>query len=629
MAAHRLALLPTHAPPAAAAMWYAHNYAQRRTQARNFSRSFYAHDYSHDMATPGEYAHASAPVLYAHNPYHVCQDRAFAHAAFADAEYPGAHREYAAEYAHANAQTHAHIANHSHNASYAHTTAHVHAANHAHATSHAHSAGHAHAAHIPAQNPAHLSDVEVSRHYSAPTYAQEWQFGREEPARARSAGARRHEQASRVRPHVQERARQRAQSQTARARAAESCAFYAESPRSSPEEEEEEEEGGESVLEGDVRVDLPYTHSQCRGRAGGARAGRGRDAHAHSRSEHIIRRFEDTGEACEEDGEVSTVGLSYQQRADACISQGHHRASVGAGEGSEGESDGRRGGLLLREGLVREWVRAVGVVAASGTLVTLVVLGFGVYNMLITTLFLLFVLTTVALLIFLLMRRPPCCPCCQDPYDSSSTSGRGDGSQGAHIPYLTETHGIVVKKWMKDSPPPYESPPEYSSLSPELIMDAKTLQELVNASQTSSSQSQGIPVGVHNSHHSQTSSASCQGRSASPLCTTPLFSSANFCDTPRSLTPTGTLQELGKARAGVYDRPPSPIFTSCQYQLSSSSANVLHLPASNAFVASPPTTAASDTVPSSAYAQHVPPPPTYESLRIHSHGGGRRKDDNH
>lgn len=251
-----------------------------------------------------------------------------------------------------------------------------------------------------------------------------------------------------------------------------------------------------------------------------------------------------------------------------------------------------------------------------------------VYNMLITTLFLLFVLTTVALLIFLLMRRPPCCPCCQDPYDASSTSGRGDGSQGAHIPYLTETHGIVVKKWMKDSPPPYESPPEYSSLSPELIMDAKTLQELVNTSQTSSSP--GIPVGVHDSHHSQTSSASCQGRSASPLCTTPLFSNANFCDTPRSLTPTGTLQEMGKARAGVYDRPPSPIFTSCQYQLSSSSANVLHLPASNAFVAaSPTTTAASDTVPSSAYAQHVPPPPTYESLRIHSHGGGRRKDDNH
>lgn len=379
MAAHRLALLHTHGSPSASAMWYAHNYAQRRTQARNFSRSFYAHDFSHDMATPNEYAHASAPALYAHshNPYHVCQERAFTHAAFADAEYPGAHREYAAEYAHTNAQAHAHIANHAHNATYAHTTGHVHTANHAHATSHAHSASHAHTTHIPAQNHAHLSEVEVNRHYSAPTYAQEWQYGHEEPARARSAGTRRQEQASRVRSHVQERARQRAHAQTARARASEVCAFYPESPRSSPEEEEEEQRG-EGVLEGDVRVDLPYTHSQCRGRSGGGRSGGGRDAHAHSRSEHIIRRFEDTGEACEEDGEVSTVGLSYQQRADACISQGHHRASVGVGEGSEGESDGRRGGLLLREGLVREWVRAVGVVAASGTLVTLVVLGFGV-----------------------------------------------------------------------------------------------------------------------------------------------------------------------------------------------------------------------------------------------------------
>lgn len=91
------------------------------------------------------------------------------------------------------------------------------------------------------------------------------------------------------------------------------------------------------------------------------------------RTDHFIRRYPEGGEACDDEGEASTVGLSYQQRADVCTTRGH--ATPTFPEASEAS---RRGGLLLAEGLVREWVRAVGVVAASGTLVTLVVLGFGV-----------------------------------------------------------------------------------------------------------------------------------------------------------------------------------------------------------------------------------------------------------
>lgn len=232
-----------------------------------------------------------------------------------------------------------------------------------------------------------------------------------------------------------------------------------------------------------------------------------------------------------------------------------------------------------------------------------------VYNMLITTLFLLFVLTTVALLIFLLMRRPPCCPCCQDPYDTSASTNGDSSSQTAHIPYLTETHGIVVKKWMKDSPPPYESPPDYSSLSPELIMDAKTLQELVTTSQ-----SQSLPVGVHHTSATTTTSASnsCQGRSASPLCTTPLFSTT-FCDTPRSLSPS-MMPESSRVRA-VYESPPSPIFSTHHYPTPTSS-----------YVSSS-TSTASATVPSAVYVQQGVSPPAYESLRLYAHEEGRRIDN--
>lgn len=121
-------------------------------------------------------------------------------------------------------------------------------------------------------------------------------------------------------------------------------------------------------MEDDVRVDLPYTHFRCRGRGVG-------------RGEHIIRRFQESGDACEEDVEAGTVGLSYQQRADVCTTRGHAAAVASSSGGLSEEHEAtsrRRGGLLLAEGLVREWVRAVGVVAASGTLVTLVVLGFGV-----------------------------------------------------------------------------------------------------------------------------------------------------------------------------------------------------------------------------------------------------------
>lgn len=235
--------------------------------------------------------------------------------------------------------------------------------------------------------------------------------------------------------------------------------------------------------------------------------------------------------------------------------------------------------------------------------------------MLITTLFLLFVLTTVALLIFLLMRRPPCCPCCQDPYDTSASAAGSTGSQAANITYLTETHGIVVKKWMKDSPPPYESPPDYNSLSPELIMDAKTLQELVNTSQAPASQPQALPAGVHN----PTTSAGNQGRSPSPLCTTPLFS-PSFCDSPRSLTP--TMHQETKL-LGVYDRPPSPIFTQHQ-QYPSSTSTHCH-PSTAAYMAS---STAPTTVPSAGYGQPAPSPPAYETLRLYSYDGRRRKEDN-
>lgn len=241
-----------------------------------------------------------------------------------------------------------------------------------------------------------------------------------------------------------------------------------------------------------------------------------------------------------------------------------------------------------------------------------------VYNMLITTLFLLFVLTTVALLIFLLMRRPPCCPCCQDPYDPSASSG-STGSQAANITYLTETHGIVVKKWMKDSPPPYESPPEYSSLSPELIMDAKTLQDLV----TSTPPPPPPPQSSTPASHSMTTPSSpgaVVDRSSSPLCTTPLFS-ASFCDSPRSLTP--TIHHEGRAAACLYDRSSSPIFT--HYP---APASGLSHPSSSSSSSSTTYVASSVVAPSAVYGQATPSPPSYESLQqVYCHDGGRRKED--
>ncbi|XP_071547615.1 uncharacterized protein [Panulirus ornatus] len=455
-------------------------------------------------------------------------------------------------------------------------------------------------AHPVDQNHGHMGDVDINSLYpysNGHPYTHGFRYVDEQGGRGRGLVGREREYqgaSSQARPHQDH--------HSYRVRSQDMWAFYPESVQSSDEEE--------SVLQDDVRVDLPYTHHQCRGRSGGRE-----EYGVPGRGEHIIRRFHDPGEAaCDEEGEVSTVGLSYQQRADVCHTRGHMGSSLALADAAEGV-DRRRGGLLLAEGLVREWVRAVGVVAASGTLVTLVLLGFGVYNMLITTLFLLFVLTTVALLIFLLMRRPPCCPCCQDPYDTSASAAGSTGSQAANITYLTETHGIVVKKWMKDSPPPYESPPDYNSLSPELIMDAKTLQELVNTSQAPASQPQALPAGVHN----PTTSAGNQGRSPSPLCTTPLFS-PSFCDSPRSLTP--TMHQETKL-LGVYDRPPSPIFTQHQ-QYPSSTSTHCH-PSTAAYMAS---STAPTTVPSAGYGQPAPSPPAYETLRLYSYDGRRRKEDN-
>lgn len=41
--------------------------------------------------------------------------------------------------------------------------------------------------------------------------------------------------------------------------------------------------------------------------------------------------------------------------------------------------------------------------------------------------------------------------------------------------YLTESQGVVLKKRISDSPPPYESPPDYHSLPPEVLVSARGL----------------------------------------------------------------------------------------------------------------------------------------------------------
>ncbi|XP_066954979.1 uncharacterized protein [Macrobrachium rosenbergii] len=600
MAAFRLALTHTYDTTPTSSMWYAHNYAQRRTHARNFTRNHCSHDYSHNVNH--EYAHAAPSAVYAHNPYHICQDRTIepgvhAHTSHnTHGEYNRPYQDYLVDYGHSAVLTHPHTLGQSRT----HTPP-ASSQRSSHSASSHSLASQGRCGHNETQSNSHLSDIDVNQfgathNSTGHAYTHECQYSRDT-------------QSSRTRQHAQEQgshacAREQGgtsrnrhhshQNRRHRTRNHDVYPFYPEFIQSSEEEE--------SALEDDVRVDLPYTHLHCRGRSTS-----GREDYSHGRTEHIIRRFEDPPDPCVPE-DVSTVGLSYQQRADVCTTQGHPTPGGISVSDGDGLSDGRTG-LLIGEGLVREWVRAVGVVAASGTLVTLVLLGFGVYNMLITTLFLLFVLTTVALLIFLLMRRPPCCPCCQDPYDTTASTNGDSSSQTAHIPYLTENHGIVVKKWMKDSPPPYESPPDYSSLSPELIMDAKTLQELVTTSQ-----SQNPPVGVHTTAITTSSSSpACQGRSSSPLCTTPLFSTS-FCDTPRSLTP--TMMSETKVRA-VYESPPSPIFSTHHFPTSTSS-----------YVSSSlSTSAASATVPSAVYGQPGAPPPAYETLRLYSQEAGRRKDN--
>lgn len=144
-----------------------------------------------------------------------------------------------------------------------------------------------------------------------------------------------------------------------------------------------------------------------------------------------------------------------------------------------------------------------------------------VYNMLITTLFLLFLLTTIALLIFLLMRRPSCCRWCKTHFgrgtgqEADNTDPNEDAQEG--FTYLSETHGVVTKKRMWDNPPPYESPPDYHSLNPEIIMNAKTL--LINASNSSLARkiSSTVNPGVHRN------SSSPAGPHGSPVARTPLM----------------------------------------------------------------------------------------------------------
>ncbi|KAK4310129.1 hypothetical protein Pmani_018286 [Petrolisthes manimaculis] len=95
-----------------------------------------------------------------------------------------------------------------------------------------------------------------------------------------------------------------------------------------------EDEGGD-----DVRVDLPYTHLRCRGR-GATRVSQ--EYLGGPRTDHFIRRYPEGGEGCDDEGEASTVGLSYQQRADVCTTRGHATPTF-----QEVSEASRRGGLLL------------------------------------------------------------------------------------------------------------------------------------------------------------------------------------------------------------------------------------------------------------------------------------------
>ncbi|KAK7085402.1 hypothetical protein SK128_017134, partial [Halocaridina rubra] len=396
MAALRLALAHTYENQPTSNMWYAHNYAQRRTHARNYNRHHYLNDYAHNVNT--EYAHTAPPppppppvpptqaAVYALNPYHMCQDRqsieqAAVHSAHSSHINPNteftrtAYRDYVNEYSQLNTSvlthpphmgvsqqpsrnTHTSSSNQrriSNTQSGSHTLS--------YSTNQRRGLG-------DTQNIAsHIGDVDLNQYaHSARTYAHDCHYGRDQTSGRTSRHHAQEQNApvhsySREQTSVSGRGRHHStydEDRRTHSRGQDVYALYPDFTQSS--------EDDDIVLEDDIRVDLPYTHFNCRGRSA-------REEYSQGRTEHIIRRFEDPPEPCVTE-DLSTVGLSYQQRADVCTTQGHPTPTGMSGSDVDGVSDGRAG-LLIGEGLVREWVRAVGVVAASGTLVTLVVLGFG------------------------------------------------------------------------------------------------------------------------------------------------------------------------------------------------------------------------------------------------------------
>ncbi|CAL4160391.1 unnamed protein product [Meganyctiphanes norvegica] len=190
-----------------------------------------------------------------------------------------------------------------------------------------------------------------------------------------------------------------------------------------------------------------------------------------------------------------------------------------------------------------------------------------VYNMLITTLFLMFVLTTLALLIFLLMRRPICCSNCRDPLNEGEGQAQTDSQQDEQdgITYLVETHGVVMKKRMWDSPPPYESPPDYLSLSPEIIMNAKKLYHLNASNNSIATLTSKTMHNVMPMVHCTNSPTLCGHGKESPVSTTPLVAGTGaippFPENRKiSLPyPPNKPPRLNRALSSPSSMPPTPV----------------------------------------------------------------------
>lgn len=76
--------------------------------------------------------------------------------------------------------------------------------------------------------------------------------------------------------------------------------------------------------------------------------------------------------------------------------------------------------------------------------------------------------------------------------------------------FLTESEGVVTKKSLSDSPPPYEGPPEYHSLPPEILMDALSLEDLCQHPKTSDTSVQiSSNIQRHDTKYSAGDSSQC------------------------------------------------------------------------------------------------------------------------